>query len=568
MKNISVQIAGLMHQRGAKRNIRVLVRFFIVLVALITVYSLLFHVIMEWEDQQWHDQEYSWLTGFYWTLTVMSTLGFGDITFHSDLGRMFSIIVLLTGIVFLLILLPFTVVQFFYAPWVEAQAAARTPRQLPPDTEGHIVLTHDDPVSASFIRKLKRFNYEYVLLVPEIDEAMRLSDRGVRVVLGHLDDPETYRRVRADRAALIASTQDDILNANVTFTVRQVAPDVPLAVTADKATSLEVLERAGATSVLNLAEMMGKALARCMVGGDAVTHVVGSVDELLIAEANAHRTPLVGKTLRENRLSDLGVSVIGVWERGDFRDATPDTVVGQNTILLLAGSGDQFAEYNEHFAIYNVSVKPVLILGGGRVGQAAARALGARGVDYRIVEREPGMLHDDQRAIIGDAADPQVLRQGGLDDAPAVLVTTHDDNLNIYATNYCRSVRPDIQIVSRSTLERNVETLHRAGADFVFSYASMGATSLFNLIKGSRIVSIAEGLDVFRLPVPRSLDGKTIVDSGVREQTGCTIVAVRDDDGELEINPRPGVVLETGREMILVGSMESESRFLKRFVEG
>ncbi len=563
MKNISVQIAQMHQPRSAKRNIRALVRLFLVLGTLVGIYSVLFHLIMLREGQ-----EHSWLTGFYWTLTVMSTLGFGDITFHSDLGRVFSIIVLLTGVVFLLILLPFTVIQFFYVPWVEAQAAARTPRELPPDTKGHIILTHDDPVSSSFIRKLEQFNYEYVLLVPEIDQAMRLHDQGVCVVLGHLDDPETYRLARVDQAALVVSTQDDIVNANITFTVRQVAPDVPLAATADKETSLEVLEQAGATSVLNLADMMGKSLARCMVGGDALTHVVGSVDGLLIAEANASRTPLVGKTLRENRLSDLGVSVIGIWDRGDFQNATPDTLVGENTIMLLAGSTEQFAQYDEHFAIYNISVKPVVILGGGRVGRAAARALAARGVDYRIIERNPRKVHDTRHTIVGDATDPQVLREAGLDDAPAVLITTHDDNLNTYAAIYCRSVRSDVLIICRSTLERNTETLHRAGADFVFSYASMGATSLFNLIKGRRIVTIAEGLDVFRLGVPRSLAGKTIVESGVREKTGCTILAIRKSNTELVINPPAHMVLEANHEMVLVGSMESEGSFLKLYAEG
>ena len=563
MKNISVQIAQMHQPRSAKRNIRALVRLFLVLGTLVAIYSVLFHLIMLREGQ-----EHSWLTGFYWTLTVMSTLGFGDITFHSDLGRVFSILVLLTGVVFLLILLPFTVIQSFYVPWVEAQAAARTPRQLPPDTKGHVILTHDDPVSSSFIRKLEQFNYEYVLLVPEIDQAMRLHDQGVRIILGHLDDPETYRLARVDQAALVVSTQDDIVNTNITFTVRQVAPDVPLAATADKATSLEVLEHAGATSVLNLADMMGKALARCMVGGDALTHIVGSVDGLLIAEANASRTPLVGKTLRENRLSDLGVSVIGIWDRGDFQNATPDTLVGENTIMLLAGSAEQFAQYDEHFAIYNISTKPVVILGGGRVGRAAARALAARGVDYRIIERNPGKAHDSEHTIVGDATDPQVLREAGLDDAPAVLITTHDDNLNTYAAIYCRSVRSDILIICRSTLERNTETLHRAGADFVFSYASMGATSLFNLIKGRRIITIAEGLDVFRLGVPRSLEGKTIVESGVREKTGCTILAVWNSNAELVINPSPHMVLEADHEMVLVGSMESESRFLKLYAEG
>ena len=476
-------------------------------------------------------------------------------------------VVLLTGVVFLLILLPFTVIQFFYAPWVEAQAAARTPRELPAGTGDHVVLTNYDAVSAAFIRKLEHYGYGYVLLVPALDEALRLHDKGLRVVLGHLDDPEAYRRIRADRAAMVATTRDDIVNTNVVFTVRQVCDDVQLVATADAETTKEVLHRAGASTVLGLGEMMGKALARCMVGGDAITHVVGAVDELLIAEANACRTPLVGKTLRENRLSDLGVNVLGIWDRGNYQPAMPDSVVTENAILLLAGSREQFANYDEHFVIYNVSVKPVLILGGGRVGEAAAAALDSRGVDWRMVEHDPEMVADPDRTVVGDAADPSVLREAGLDDAPAVLCTTHDDNLNLYTTIYCRSVRPDIQIVSRSTLERNVETLHRAGADFVFSYASMGATSLFNLIKRSRIVPIAEGLDVFRVEVPGSLDGKQIMESGVREQTGCTIVAVRGSGGELAINPRADVVLEGGRELILVGSMESERSFLKKFVE-
>ncbi|MEL7472498.1 MAG: NAD-binding protein, partial [Planctomycetota bacterium] len=486
-------------------------------------------------------------------------------TFDSDLGRGFSIIVLLTGVVFLLILLPFTVIQFFYAPWVEAQAAARTPRAIASGTSGHVVLTHHDAVSASFIKKLKQFGHEYVVVVADMDQAMRLHDEGVSVVLGSLEEAQTYERVRATHAAMIAATGDDIANTNVAFTARQVAPEIPIIATAKNATSLEVMERAGATSVLVLGDMMGAALARCMVGGDAISHVVGAVDELLIAEANAHRTPLVGKTLRENRLSDLGVSVLGLWNRGHYESATPDTVVTENAILLLAGSRQQLDNYDEQFVIYNISVDPVLILGGGRVGAAAARALETRGIGWRMVERDPDAATDLERTTIGDVADPATLRAAGIDQAPAVLVTTPDDALNVYTTIYCRAERPNIQIISRATLEQSVERLHRAGADFVFSYASMGATNLFNRMKRSHILPVAEGLDVFRVKTPASLDGATIMDCGVREQTGCTIVAVRDASGTLQINPRPNLTLETGKEMILVGNNESESRFMAKF---
>jgi len=562
MKYVPAHMMHFLRQRGARRNLGALSRFMIALAGLITLYSIVFHYVMMYEGR-----EYSWLTGFYWTLTVMSTLGFGDITFHTDLGRLFSMFVLLTGIICLMILLPFTIIQFFYAPWVEAQSAARTPRLLPESTRGHVILTSHEPVAAALIRKLEQYGYGYVLLCAEMDEAMRLHDQGVRVVLGHLDDPQTYVNVRADKAALVATTQNDVINTNVTFTVRQVCPSLQVVATAARAISIDILDRAGATHVLHLGEMMGKALARCMVGGDALTHVVGGVDDLLIAEANAQRTPLVGKTLRENALSDLGVSVVGIWDRGRLLPALPDTVVGEHAILLLAGSAAQLAAYDENFVIYNVSVKPVVIIGGGRVGQAAARALGTRGVEWRLVDKDARSVPEGERGIVGDAADPMVLKQAGLLEAPAVLITSPDDSLNIYLTIYCRSIRPDIQIISRATLERNTETLHRAGADFVLSYASMGSTSIFNLLKRGRVLTIAEGLEVSRHAVPASLAGTTIATCGVRERSGCSILGLRDEEGELEINPRAGTVLTPGREMILVGSGDAQARFIEAFMD-
>jgi voltage-gated potassium channel len=130
-------------------------------------------------------------------------------------------------------------------------------------------------------------------------------------------------------------------------------------------------------------------------------------------------------------------------------------------------------------------------------------ALAARHVDYRIIDLQAGLLARPEPGIVGDAGDPETLKRAGLAEAPAVLIATDEDNLNIYLTIYCRSVRPDIQVITRGMLERNIETLHRAGADFVLSYASMGATTIYNLIKRGRVLTIAEGLDVFRLPVPR-----------------------------------------------------------------
>ncbi|MFT5423378.1 MAG: voltage-gated potassium channel [Phycisphaerales bacterium] len=558
MKYYSGQLGFLYQRRDARRNLSALLLFIGVLVGMVLTYSVVFHYIMMIEGR-----EFSWITGVYWTLTVMSTLGFGDITFESDLGRAFSILVLLSGIVFLLILLPFTIIQFFYAPWLAAQALARTPTELP-NASGHVLLTHDDAVTRVLGRKLKQFGHPYYLLVSDREEAARLHDEGHPVVVGDFDDPETYTRVRADKAALIVATNNDMVNTHIVFTVRGISPEVPVVATANSIDSVDIMELAGATKVFRLGHQMGQALVRCIVGGDAISHVVGNVEEVQIAEANAARTPMVGKTLREAGLREIGVSVLGLWNRGEFEPATADTVIGENSILMLAGSRDQLEAYDEAFVIYNVSVDPIVIIGAGRVGRAAAASLKARGIDYRIIDKIPERAVQCEQSIEGDAADIKILKSAGIEKAPAVLITTHDDDLNVYLTIYCRSLRPDIQIITRSTLEWNVAAMHRAGADFVMSYASMGATSMFNLVRRSHIVAIAEGLEVFRILVPAALDNTTIVDCGIREGTGCSIVAVGKGDG-FEINPSASTLLSVGMELVLVGNAESEQRFLDQF---
>src|SRR5690606_19831886 len=113
MKYLTSQLMGIPRSSDTRQNLRILGRYLVVVAVMIIVYSVLFHVLMVMEGQS-----HSWLTGFYWTLTVMSTLGTGDITFHSDFGRFFSLVVLLSGVLVLLILLPFTFIEFFYAPWL------------------------------------------------------------------------------------------------------------------------------------------------------------------------------------------------------------------------------------------------------------------------------------------------------------------------------------------------------------------------------------------------------------------------------------------------------------------
>jgi Trk K+ transport system NAD-binding subunit len=563
MKFIMPQLAAMVNRADQKSNTWLLVRFLIILAFFFLIYSVIFHFLMEYEGR-----EHSWITGFYWTLTVMSTLGFGDITFASDLGRIFSIIVLLTGIIFLLVMLPFTFIQFFYAPWLEAQNKARAPRAVPESMSNHVILTQFDAVAVNLVEKLNQYKIPNVILVSDLQEALRLHELGFRVVVGELDDPETYARLRVQSAALVVVMNDDVVSTNIIYTIREVSDRVTTLTNADQDDSLDILQLAGSTHTFQFTKLLGQSLARRVLGLSMKANVIGRFDELLIAETASMNTPLQGKTLAESRLRPVtGVNVVGVWEEGRFMLPSPQTRINASTVLVLAGTEEQLERYDtlvRSSRLPDQPKGPVLVLGGGRVGRSVAGTLEGMGIDYRVVEKRVTRAQEDTRVVQGSAADLEVLVRAGINDTPSIIITTHDDDLNIYLTIYCRRLRPDVQIICRASLDRNINTLHRAGANLVMSFSSLCTTTILNLLKPEKLLMISEGLNIFRSGLNPALVNKPLHENRIREKTGCSIIAIKRND-RMIINPDPATVMESEDELVLIGTSEAEKKFAEEY---
>jgi voltage-gated potassium channel len=561
MKALVAVVTAFMGDRSSRMNLKTLLRLLSVLFSLIIIYSVIFHWLMEREGR-----DFSWITGLYWTLTVMSTLGFGDITFHGDVGRVFSLIVLVTGVMFLLVILPFTFIEFFYAPWMKAQASARTPRKLPEETRGHVIFTSYDAITTTLVPLLVKYGHPYVVLCPTSAEALELYEQGVPCAVGALDDPETYRRLRLPQAAMLVATRPDVINTNITFTAREMAETIPIVASASSDASRDVLELAGATHVLRLEQTMGQALARRVIGKDRAAHVIGETSGLQIAEANTAGTELEGLTLAESMIrSRTGVSVIGVWDHGHLATVDPHTRIQRQTVLVLAGTEEQIARYNTAFSREQCGQSHIIIVGGGRVGRITADVLKDAGLSATIIEKIPERVAAHPDAVIGDATRIEVLKAARAREAATIIITTHDDDVNISLTIFFRRLRENLQIITRCTLERNVRTLHRAGADLVLSSASMGANTIFNMIRESDNLLLAEGVFVFPSPVPAKMAGKALADSALRSETGCTVIAV-EKDGERTVNPEPGLIIPEGGTLLLIGTLEAEEKFLRTFM--
>jgi voltage-gated potassium channel len=564
MKFITSQLAHLLKQPLHRENLGRLSRLMIILGLMVAVFTVLFHVIMVYEGQ-----DHSWISGLYWTMVTMSTLGFGDITFQSDLGRFFTIIVLVTGMFMLLIVVPFAFIRFFYAPWMEAQLKLRAPRSCPREMADHVVICTEDAISSDLRERLRLAHIKHIVLEVDPVASAHMHSDGAPVVTGDPQDAATWRAVGVERARAVVANLDDAANTNVVLTVRQLAPAVDVIALAEHEESVDLLELSGATHVLPVKHRLGEQLANRVNAGHAEVHTLGHYKHLVIGEFPVHNTPLVGRNLRDLALRKrLGVNVVGIWENAKFIAATPDHVLTPTSVPVVIATPEQVMSLNELLVIYDTNYDATLVIGGGKVGRAAVRALKARGLAVHVVEHDPieaaKVTEIADQVFVGEAADRETLRRAGLDRAPAVILTTNDDSINIYLSVYCRKLNPELRIISRITHEKNLEAIHRAGADFVLGYSSLGAEFVFSTLQGRSLMMFGGGVELFAVSVPDQLVGKTLQQSAVGALSGVNVIAVQ-QAGEINTTPSPTMPLPANAELLLVGTHEQRQRFTREY---
>jgi Trk K+ transport system NAD-binding subunit len=483
----------------------------------------------------------------------------------------FSVVVLMSGVFMLLIVMPFVFVRAVYEPWVERRNQLRLKgiRAMPASVRDHVLVCANDPIALALVRRLELANVPAYIVEPDAEIAFRLREAGLPVLAGDVDDIDTYDAAHIRQARLVFANSTDPENTNIVLTVRERNATVPIVALVESEDAIDILELAGATHVLPLTRQLGEHLANRVSAGVTHANVIGRFRDLLLAEFPVAGSPFEDRAIRDLSLrEELGLTIVGVWRQGRLSPARPDFVLSAQCVLVVIGTAEQLDELNEVLVIYNVNTHPVIVLGGGKVGRAAARALTERGIRVHMVEKDPVYAERGQelvnRMFIGDAADRAVLDAAGIAEAPSILLTTHDDAMNIYLTVYCRRLNPKARILTRVTHERNVEAIQRAGADFVLSYASLGVHSVLAIVQQRELVVLGEGVDLFHVPVPPSLAGRTLAETAIGTRTGLNVIAIQDGSDTVSL-PAADTRMTAGTTLIAVGGADDRERFRAAF---
>ncbi|MGE3803211.1 MAG: TrkA family potassium uptake protein [Gemmataceae bacterium] len=209
----------------------------------------------------------------------------------------------------------------------------------------------------------------------------------------------------------------------------------------------------------------------------------------------------------------------------------------------------------------------LVICGYGRMGMLVAREFSAQHLNFVVVDNRAEALENFRLphgiSLVGDATSDEVLRHAGVDRARALVTVAGSDADNLYITMSARLLNEKLFIVARAENEPTEQKLIRAGANRVVSPYTIGGQRVAHAVLRPTVVDFIElatrsehlelQLEETRISKNSALVGVTLNESGLRQQLGIILVAIKKSTGQMIFNPPADSVLDGGDILISLG---------------
>jgi Trk K+ transport system NAD-binding subunit len=520
-------------------------------------------VAYRWGMRVYENDPRTLIESFRFAIEMFSTTGFGgDAPWESQEMNAFIAVMDLVGMALLFGALPVVA-----TPLLESAFATTVPRSLEEDLAGHVVVCSDTTRSDALLDEFGSEEVQYVVVEPDPDRALALYEAGHRVVRADPQTTDGLESARLGAARALVTDVSDRVDASIVLAAKELSTDVRAISVVEDPARERYHRLAGADEVLSPRSLLGESLASKVTTAvrTDLDEAVAVGDSLRIAEVSVHHgSGLAGSTLAGSGIGErTGVDVIGAWFNGSFEAApAPDATLSAGTVLLVSGTEGQVERLVDltNSAARRFGAGETVVVGYGQVGKTVVDALEAADLPVTVVDREGGEAVD----VVGDATDPETLREAGVAGARTVVLALPDDTTAEFATLVVRDLAPNVELLARVENPESVPKMHRAGADYVLSLSTVtGRMSASAVLADRDVLSLDTHVEVVRSEAP-VLAGRTVGQAAVREATGCTVIAIERGD-ELITDVGPETRIERGDEIVLAGTDEGVRAFERAF---
>ena len=206
-------------------------------------------------------EEWTFLDALYMTVIVLTTIGFAEVHELDDGGRVFTIVLAVTGIgaIFYALIAVFQfLVEGEFASILGSQRMKRQIEHL----RDHYILCGFGRFGQEIAREFKEHGVDFVIVETNPEAIARGSRLGYFMLIGDATSDQVLTEAGiAHAVCLVAASDSDAGNTFIVLAAKALNPDLYIVARASQAESLPRMTRAGAQRVFSPYAIVGRQMA-------------------------------------------------------------------------------------------------------------------------------------------------------------------------------------------------------------------------------------------------------------------------------------------------------------------
>jgi voltage-gated potassium channel len=308
---------------------------FILIFTLFFIGTLGYHIIEKW----------SIFESLYMTIITVSTTGFMEVRPLSEAGRVFTIVLILAGLIFLFYAIGILNAALFERNFFKERAMQKKISAL----KNHYIICGFGRMGEKIAQELASQDRPFIVIEKEPARLESMAVQKYLYIEGDATEDDNLHKAGISNArGLVATLDSDISNVFATLSARGMNPNLKIIARAEEESSRQKLLRSGADRVVLPYEIGGFRIAQALLRPTVLAYFdeifsrssIGlEIDEICLTESS----PLLGKTLAESNIrSNFNLIIVAIYRHtGDIvYNPGSNTKLSNNDTLIVIGKAD------------------------------------------------------------------------------------------------------------------------------------------------------------------------------------------------------------------------------------
>ena len=284
------------------------------------------------------------LDALYMTLTTISTVGFMEVHPLSQTGRLFTLLVIVSGVTVLFYTVGKIAQGMFEGQFQRYFGRIKLEKQIEA-MKDHYIICGYGRIGSLICKEFAAKPIPFVVVESKQDVIEKLEAEEYPYLRGNATEDESLLKAGIKRAkGLISVVTSDTENVYITLTARGLNPDLYILARAGEEGSEVKLQRAGANKVISPYHIGGSRMAQAILRPNVVDFIeIATGRDHFDLQMEEIRIPEASYCVGENLLSSgfrkqTGVIIVGVKKVSGKMVFNPDSqtrIDGQDTLIIL-----------------------------------------------------------------------------------------------------------------------------------------------------------------------------------------------------------------------------------------